>query len=38
MLKTDIKIEKEVAAEYNRAAREIPDIKIKKLLERITRP
>jgi bacterioferritin len=35
MLKADIKIEKEVAAEYGRAAKEIQDIKIKKLLERI---
>ncbi len=35
MLRADIKIEKEVAAEYDRAAREIDDPGIKKLLHRI---
>jgi len=35
MLKADIKIEREVAAEYDRAAREIDDPGIKKLLHRI---
>lgn len=35
MLMADIKIEKEVAAEYDRAARELGDPGIKKLLERI---
>jgi len=35
MLSADIKIEKEVAAEYDRAAKKIPDVKLKKLLRRI---
>ncbi len=35
MLNADIKIEKEVAAEYDRAAKEISDVKLKKLLRRI---
>ncbi|MFC1935879.1 ferritin-like domain-containing protein [Chloroflexota bacterium] len=35
MLRADIKIEKEVAAEYDRAAREIDDTDLKKLLIRI---
>jgi bacterioferritin len=35
MLKADIKIEKEVAAEYDRAAREVADAGLKKLLTRI---
>jgi bacterioferritin len=35
MLSADIKIEKEVAAEYDRAAGEVTDPKLKKLLERI---
>ncbi len=35
MLKADIEIEKKVAAEYDRAAKEIPDEKLKKLLLRI---
>jgi bacterioferritin len=36
MLKADIAIEKEVAAQYDKAASEIDDPKIKKLLERIS--
>jgi bacterioferritin len=35
MLRADIKIEKEVAAEYDKAAKETKDAKLKKLLERI---
>ncbi|MBM3148941.1 MAG: ferritin-like domain-containing protein [Chloroflexi bacterium] len=35
MLRADIKIEKQVAAEYDRAAGETKDAKLKKLLERI---
>jgi rubrerythrin len=35
MLKADIKIEKEVAAEYDRAAREIKAPDLKKLITRI---
>ena len=35
MLKADIKIEKEVAAEYDRAAKEVADAGLKKLLARI---
>jgi len=35
MLRADIKIEKQVAAEYDRAARETKDAKLRKLLERI---
>jgi bacterioferritin len=35
MLRDDIKIEKEVAAEYNRAAKEVKDVGLKKLLTRI---
>ncbi len=35
MLRADIKIEKEVAAEYDRAAGEVTDPDLKKLLERI---
>ena len=35
MLKADIKIEKEVAAEYDRAAKIVKDPKLKKLLNRI---
>jgi bacterioferritin len=35
MLKADIKIEKKVAAEYDRAAREVKDAGLKKLLTRI---
>ncbi len=35
MLRTDIKIEQEVAAEYDRAAKEVKDSKLKKLLMRI---
>lgn len=35
MLKADIKIENQVAAEYDRAAKAIPDPKLKKLLTRI---
>ena len=35
MLKSDIKIERQVAAEYDRAAREIEDSDLKKLLTRI---
>jgi bacterioferritin len=35
MLKADIKIEKEVAAEYDRAAKEVADPGLKKLLTRI---
>lgn len=35
MLKADIAIEKKVAAEYDRAAKEIKDVKVKKLLQRI---
>jgi len=35
MLDADIKIEKEVAAEYGRAAKELDDPKVKKLLTRI---
>jgi bacterioferritin len=35
MLKADIEIEKKVAAEYDRAAREMPDEKLRKLLLRI---
>jgi bacterioferritin len=35
MLRSDIKIEKEVAAEYDRAAGEVTDSGLKKLLERI---
>jgi len=35
MLKADIKVEKEVAAEYDRAAREVEDAGLKKLLLRI---
>jgi bacterioferritin len=35
MLKADIKIEKQVAAEYDRAAMEIKDPKLKTLLNRI---
>jgi len=35
MLRADIKIEKEVAAAYDRAAREVTDPKLKTLLERI---
>jgi bacterioferritin len=35
MLKADIKIEKEVAAEYDRAAEEVDDADLKKLLIRI---
>ena len=35
MLKADIKIEKKVAAEYDRAAREVKDEGLKKLLTRI---
>jgi bacterioferritin len=35
MLKADIKIEKEVAAEYDRAAKEVDDAGLKKLLIRI---
>lgn len=35
MLRADIKIEKEVANEYDRAAKEIDDAKLKKLLTRI---
>jgi bacterioferritin len=35
MLRADIKIEKEVAAEYDRAAKEIEDAGLKKLLTRI---
>ncbi len=35
MLRADIKIEKEVAAEYDRAAKEVKDADLKKLLTRI---
>jgi bacterioferritin len=35
MLRADIKIEKEVAAEYDRAAKEVDDPDLKKLLQRI---
>jgi len=35
MLRADIKIEQEVAAEYDRAAREVEDPELKKLLLRI---
>ena len=35
MLRADIKIEREVAAEYDRAAREVEDPNLKKLLRRI---
>jgi bacterioferritin len=35
MLNADIKIEKEVAAEYDRAAKEVEDASLKKLLKRI---
>jgi bacterioferritin len=35
MLRTDIKIEQEVTAEYDRAAKEVKDTKLKKLLTRI---
>jgi rubrerythrin len=35
MLKADIKIEKEVAAEYDRAAKEVKDRGLKDLLNRI---
>jgi len=35
MLEADIKIEKEVAAEYDRAAKEIKDPDLKKLITRI---
>ncbi len=35
MLDADIKIEKEVAAEYDRASKEVSDVKLKKLLRRI---
>jgi rubrerythrin len=35
MLRADIKIEKEVAAEYDRAAKEVKDAELKKLLTRI---
>ncbi len=35
MLKADIEIEKKVAAEYDRAAKEMPDEKLRKLLLRI---
>ena len=35
MLQADIKIEKEVAAEYDRAAKEVEDLDLKKLLLRI---
>ena len=35
MLRSDIKIEKEVAAEYDRAAKEVKDAGLKKLLTRI---
>jgi rubrerythrin len=35
MLRADIKIEREVAAEYDRAAKEFEDPDLKKLLNRI---
>jgi rubrerythrin len=35
MLKADIKIEKEVAAAYDKAAKEVDDAGLKSLLERI---